>query len=154
MAISIKEYIMQNLQETVRNVKRKDGYDNDIDSGLVYRARGSVNTNMFPSVYIFEGDSDVNGEEAGSNPSIKIEMEVAIEFWCKSYDEMGTLINSLEADITKAVMADTTRGGYAEDTNVGSSTPFFDDVEKVGGRIVTFIINYWVREADPYTAGG
>lgn len=153
MATSIRELIIQNLQTAIKQVKRKNDYENDIESALVYRATNAVNTTMFPSVYIFEGDERVEEREVGSDPFVIKEMDVTVEFWMKEFENLATKVNSLEADITKAIMEDCTRGGYAMGQDVDSSIPFFQEEQNVGGRILTFSIRYVVKEIDPYTGG-
>ena len=66
---------------------------------------------------------------------------------------LAQAINSLEADIVKAIMADTTRGGYAETTEVVGSSPFFWEDSSIGGRIIIFSVIYEVKESDPYRGG-
>ena len=153
MATSIREYIMDDLIADIKTVKKVNGYDNDISDGRVFRASASVDTNAFPSVYVFEGDeSIVEREYSGSNTHVVKDMEVLVEVWDSSYDDLAGLINSIEADVIKAILADSTRGGYAIVTEQTGSTPFFVESENIGGRIISFNIRYEHKEIDPYTA--
>ncbi len=152
MATSIREYIMDNLIASIRNVKKANGYDNDVSDERVFRASPSVDTNAFPSVYVFEGDEMiVEREMFGSNTKVIKDMEVLVEVWDSSYDDIAERINSLEADTIKAIMADSTRGGYASYTEQTGSTPFFIDNNNIGGRIIAFTIRYEHKELDPYS---
>jgi len=153
MTSSIREHIIDNLITAIKTVKKSAGYDNDISDGRVFRAAASVDTNAFPSVYVFEGDElIVEREHAGSATRIFKDMDVLVEVWVSDYDDLSVTINSIEADVIKAIMADTTRGGYAVTTEQTGSTPFFLDGSNIGGRIISFNIRYGHRESDPYTA--
>jgi len=59
-------------------------------------------------------------------------------------------INTVEADIAKALMAAPTRGGYAVDTIVQPSERFLDDA---GASGITIVVNvpYRTDLTDPYT---
>lgn len=153
MSTSIREYIMLNVVACVKNVKGHNGYDNDIDDERVYRSSASVDTDLFPTVYVFEGDETVIEREIqGTATSVIKDMDVLVEVWQSSFDNLAQKINSLEADIIKAVMADSDRGGYAMLTEQTGSTPFFYGDENTGGRIISFNIRYEHKETDPYTA--
>jgi len=153
MATSIKELIIQNMQTAVRAVKKKDSYDNDLEYGAVKRGDNStINLAVMPSVFIFEGDETTDDREfAGANTLIHLELEVMVELWVSAEEDLSIAINSLEADVIKAVMVDAGRGGYALTTELGGSTPFFLEGQAKGGRIISFVITYVRKETDPYS---
>ena len=152
MATSIREYIIQNLQTAIRTVRKSNSYDNDIDSSSVYRAVASGDVTKFPSVYIYEADESIYGREInGSNTQVIKDMEVLIVVFISDYGALATEINSIEADVVKAVMVDSTRGGYAEYTEQVGSAPFLLDGISIGGRTISVNVRYAHKEIDPYT---
>jgi hypothetical protein len=118
----------------------------------VFRARASGDVVNFPSVYIYEGDEIIDSRELlGSSTKIIKDMEVMIVVFVSDYSDLAIEINSLEADITKAIMVDSTRGGYAQYTEQAGSSAFFLEGENIGGRTIVLTIRYEHKESDPYT---
>jgi hypothetical protein len=152
MSTSIRELIIQNIQTSVRNVRKSNGYDNDLPSGSVHRALASINNMVFPCVMIFEGDEKiVEREYSGTNTKVVKDFDITIEILTTDWENLSTTVNSLEADVLKAIMADTTRNSYALTTEEQGSNPFFQEGTDIGGRALSIKVRYLHKETDPYT---
>jgi len=66
---------------------------------------------------------------------------------------IDTRQNQVAADIEKALMVDSTRGGYAIDTDVGDAAPFDDEELGLTGIAIEVAVTYRTLENDPYTQG-
>jgi hypothetical protein len=151
MSDSIREQIIQNFQTAVRTVRKGSGYQFDIDYSSVQRGNTlSVNLDVLPAIYIFEGDERTIEREHCGTDTLVLELDVNIEIWCSDADNLSQVANNLEADVIKAIMADFTRGGLAMYTERMGTTPFFLENSHIGGRIVSFIVRYEAKENDPY----
>ena len=60
-----------------------------------------------------------------------------------------TTLNTVRADIEKALMADVTRGGYAHNTEIQSPQEFVDSNDATG-VVVFFDVTYRTDQYDPY----
>ena len=153
MTDSIREQIIQNFQTSLRNVRKINGYQFDLDYSSVKRGDTlSVDTDVLPAIYIFEGDERIIDREHAGRDSLILELDVNIEIWCSDADNLSRTAKNLEADIVKAVMADYTRGGLAMYTERLGTTPFFIEGSAVGGRIASFFVRYEALEHDPYNS--
>lgn len=160
MADSVAERIMKQLQATIEGVTVSNGYANTIHSVQRFQADGqpAVHGN---GVLIIDGDDSVefDGPLAGAYSLLSRRRHVDLVLIAQQDpDEDGRsaseLLNSLEADVRKAVNADHTRGGDALDTQETQAGEI--DVQ-VGmpelRRIVGYDIRYRHRRTDPTIAG-
>jgi len=151
MADSIKELIMKDIVVSVQKIKAGLGYSNTFENSAVERNKTTpINASVFPAAFIYEGaETVVEREQMGDDSLIILELPVSIEAWCYDANNLSECINSLEADVIKAVMTDHTRGGNAHCTQVIGSEPFLVEGKNMGGRIISFLITYECREKDP-----
>lgn len=151
---SIREQIVQNIQSAIRNVKKKDDYQFDIDHGQVKRNFNTLinDMNIFPCVYLFEGsEEEIGRQSSGSTQLVQYSFDVSAVICITEGDELSRYINNLEADVRKAVMVDSGRNDLAHYTESIGSEPFALEGTEIGGRTVFFKIVYEVNEANPYS---
>ena len=149
---SIKELIIKNIVAAIQNVQKSNGYQNNIPYNLIERGKTEVDTNEMPLVLVYEGEEVVVENEFGTSLRVIQDLPVIVELWYADIDNLSESINSYEADIIKAVMADNDRGGYAMYTVRSGSVPFFYQDEKpMGGRDIMFTVRYESLENDPYS---
>lgn len=154
MADSIRELILQNLESAIKNVKTTNGYNNNIPDENVKRGK-VVPVDIregIPGVFIYVDDDPVVNRELGINIKTHRELKVLLEVWQTSAEvDLPAKINEIEAEVIKAVMVDRKRGGYAIDTALENSEAFYLEGEKrVGGMIITVVISYYHKEANPF----
>lgn len=151
---SIKELIMEDITDAIREAQATKGYANTLETRAVVRGRETVDSGIMPIVMVFEG-ADVKDttpeSEFGSEIINHRILSVVVDLYVSTRENLTTKLNSLEADIIKAVMVDPTRGGYAVSTSFEESMPGFDVEDKaIGGRELTFNVHYTMIETDPY----
>lgn len=62
---------------------------------------------------------------------------------------IDTRLNRLRSSIEKALLADTTRGGYARNTRIDSVLKAWDEAGNIAGILVIAIVHYRITETDP-----
>jgi hypothetical protein len=150
MSDSIRESILLNLKTTLEGITTVAGYNYTILSVQRWQSRGN-NYASVPCIVINSGAED---KEPGPDPQTTCKFIVFIEATHRQDDDStensDTIISKLLADIEKAVMADYTRGGYAEDTKILGNVPF-ETVEgqPAFGIIVNVEIHYRHKNTDP-----
>ena len=150
MADSIKEAALKDLESAVKNVKIANGYTNDIEDNAVLRnATMPNNFNILPAAFIYEGKPEKVGYECGTNYKIIWDLPVMIEVWGSDVDDLTGLLDSLETDITKAVMVDEERGGNAMFTEPSGTERVISPGDEMGVMVMGFNIRYECRENDP-----
>ena len=117
MADSIRELIQKDIDTTLKTISKDNGYSNDIVSVQRFKQQGNSFAKC-PVIVQYAGDET---KEPGPDPMTSCKFPVYIGIFIKhdsNADSKDTdeLINSFLADIEKALMADVTRGGYAEST--------------------------------------
>jgi hypothetical protein len=151
---SIKELIVDNITDAIREIQITNGYANTLETRTVVRGRETPGANISPIVMVFEGADIKNTtpeSEFGSEIINHRSLSIVVDLYVSTRENLTTKLNSLEADIIKAVMVDQTRGGYATTTSFEESMPGFDVEDKaIGGRELTFHVSYTMIETDPY----
>lgn len=154
MSTSIREYILQNIKSTLEQVTEANGYNNTIASVQRFMQNGNTFESI-PCVVIAEAPETKRPEP---NPNFTCLLTVDILIYTRQEESdttaTGTILNSLLADVEKALMVDVTRGGYAHDTNITSNEPF-DTVpgQPDAGIILSIEIEYQHKQTDPTIAG-
>lgn len=109
-----REYILQDLVTTLAGVRVASGYESDVQAvGRTMEHWDKVSE--FPALYLFNGDERIEHKPGLMERGI---WTVGIVGYVKSEDQKSELVEALVGDVKRAVMVDTTRGGYATATTV------------------------------------
>lgn len=155
MADSVKESCVKNLKTTLETVTEANGYANTIQS--VQRATYRGQTSLAkPYIVIEQGPETA---EDTNNIHIGKRLQVALLiYWSQlDTDDRSTdeYLNSLQADIEKAVMGNRMLNGKAIDVSpIGAEEMDLVNEQGVIVELVfalTFEISYRHNMADPYT---
>lgn len=125
MADSIRELIQKNIDTTLKTISKASNYANDIADVQRFKQQGNSFAKV-PVIIQYAGDET---KDPGPDPMTSCKFPVYVGCYIKhdsNSDPKATdeLINSLLADIEKALMIDVTRGGYAESTFCTSNSIF------------------------------
>lgn len=118
MAESVREKIMQHIQDTLEWVTVTNGYVNTLRSVQRFRQDGQELANL-PAVILIEGSDDV--ESNGPLELVSRTMTVSVVIIHQQETDTDArsaseVMNSLIADVQRAMQVDHTRGGLALDT--------------------------------------
>lgn len=154
MPTSVRESIILNLATLLATITSVNGYSNTIASVQRWKQHGNAFVDV--PLIIIQEDSESRKEDTFSLTSCT--MTVVLELWHRqdpaSNDGTFVILNSLLADITKALKIDITRGGYALDTSVTSVEPFIAGKgEEHAGLFIEVEIEYRHQQSDPAVAG-
>lgn len=150
MTTSIRESILENIKTVLEAITVVGGYNNDIESVQRWKQRGNI-TKDVPCIVINAG---MEVKDPGPDPQSTCKFTVTLDVYMRQDDtdttNSDTALNSLYLDIEKALMADYTRGGYAEETSIRSAVPF-ESVEgqPTFGIIIELEIMYRHSRTDP-----
>jgi hypothetical protein len=152
MSLSIRENILANLKTTLEGITAAAGYTHTM-AGVSRWSSKSNETRQTPCIVINSGPEEKLQQP---NPQATCRLTVYLDVWMRSPDTdttaSDTYLSSLLADVEKAVMADHTRGGYAENTAVVSAVPFETvDGQPVFGIVVEVLITYKHSITNPYS---
>jgi hypothetical protein len=154
MADSVREQIVQNLTDAIRQVKTANGYQNNIADENIKRGKTTpVDVlNEVPGVFIYQDSDPVAEREYGAVPQVYRDLGLLLEIWQTATEvQLDTKINELEGEIILAIMQDPTRGGKALYTEVeGSETFYLEGEKRIGGSIVTITIRYGHAAGNPF----
>lgn len=160
MSDSVAERIMKHLQTTLEAVTVENGYGNTFQSVQRFQAEGQDPADGNTCLLI-DGDDVVefDGPLAGSYSLVSRRKHIDLVLLARQdVDEdarsASELMNSLEADVRRAVNQDHTRGGDAIDTEETQASE--TDVQ-LGmpelRRVLGYDIRYRHRRTDPTVAG-
>lgn len=156
MIIDVRENILSDIEETLKGISKERGYNNTFAPGAVQRYIVNGNRkSVFPCAIITAGPED---SSPGPDPYYTNHFTVGIEMFTAQEETDLTptdkILNSLRADILKALMATYTRGGYARETILKSSTPIIEvEGQPYAGLILELDIVYLQSFNDPAVAG-
>lgn len=143
MADSVREQIMKHVQATLEGITVENGYANTLRSVQRFRQDGQELANL-PAAILIEGgdDVDLNGPLELTSRTMTVSV-VLIQQQDTDVDAKSAseLMNSLIADVQRAMQVDHRRGGVAIDTtesgigdmNVDEGQP--ELVQTIGYRI-------------------
>lgn len=143
MADSVRERIMKHVQTTLEGITVENGYANTLRSVQRFRQDGQELANL-PAAILIEGgdDVDLNGPLELTSRTMTVSV-VLIQQQDTDVDAQSAseLMNSLIADVQRAMQVDHRRGGVAIDTtesgigdmNVDEGQP--ELVQTIGYRI-------------------
>lgn len=154
MPTSVRENIIANIATAVGNVSTSNGYNNTLASVQRFQQAGLSVATVPTAVVNF----DQERKNVGPADRVDCQLDVSIDVWAIHDTDAvsgstSTLVDSLAADIEKAVMSDTSRGGYARDCYVESVTPFrLAEGQPYVGATLSVRIAYMHQLDDPFTA--
>jgi len=156
MPDSVAERIMQHLQAAIESIQTENGYANTMH--LVQRLQQDGQAPVHGNgVHVIDGDDFVEGViMAGDHDLVSRRRHVDLIIVAQQDDALSAseLMNSLEADVRRAVNADWTRGGLAVNTEETQANE--TDIE-IGmpelRRVLGYEIRYRTRRTDPTIAG-
>lgn len=150
---------MQHLQATLEGVTVANGYGNTLHLVERFQQEGQAPV-MGHGCYLIDGDDTVEGILlAGTQDLLSRRKHVDVVIIARQDVDQDArsaseLMNSLEADVRKALNLDHTRGGLAVNTEETQANEL--DVE-IGmpdlRRVVSYDIRYRHRRLDPTIAG-
>ena len=146
---------MRHIQTTLEGITVENGYANTLHRVERVLQRGQSLAS--PMAYLLEGDDDVvtalGGGQAGA--LTLREIQVGIVPVVQQEDDVDArsaseVMNSLIADVQKAMQVDAQRGGAAVETDeVGISSIQIDEGQPVLSCAVAYRIRYRHRRTDP-----
>ncbi len=148
MAESIREQIVQDLVTAIAGVRKTSGYELDVQT--VDRARRTkYQQHELPAVNLWELREK---KESGPSGLVTCHLSLLLEITVLDLRYQAALSNQAMAAVTKAVLAERTRGGLAVDTVEGENETFTGETnDPTGGVRVGVEIEYRHKEDDPYT---
>lgn len=151
---------MRNVQTTLEAVSVGNGYQNTLTSVQRFRQDGQEMKDM-PMVVLLEGGDDVESDGpigGGSSLTSRSLTLSVVLVQQQNTDEDGRsaseVMNSLLADVQKAMQVDHTRGGVALDTEeIGVGDLDAEEGQPELVQTVSYRIRYRHRRTDPTIAG-
>lgn len=149
LTVPILERIARNIEQTLKEVRVSGGYFNDL---IVERRRGRGNTVRDRLAVLHQGNAQT--EEGPSNYRTWLQ-----EFWVEVFvcqSETATaptdeVINTIRADVERALMVDPRRGeNQVHDTIIRSALNFETVDGSAEGVTVAFDVRYRTNIDDPY----
>lgn len=146
---SVIENILDNLVTTMASITTGGGYNYTV--GLADRYNigvlvpEQIPDHQFPAVFVVETESNPGGFDSRgqSGPqTLRRTLLADLVAWNKTpRDTLSPDLQKLTEDMTKVVMVDRTRGGYAEMTEIGKTTwgfgtPEIDPFNRVTMQVV------------------
>jgi len=149
MADSVREKIIKNIVTTLQAVV-PPAYTTTIRKVERIKTVG-LNIQEFPTILIIPADETKTQEPLDKYTT---KFGIILECWIRNQGDISVEVNTLLADVEKALMTDYTRGGVAVDTKLVSNSAFYNEVNKpYGGIEIRIEIHYRHKYNDPYTAG-
>jgi len=115
--------IIDNIRDTLKGIQKGTAITLADGTSYVYKTTFAlVSTKLklfteigenYPAIFINAGDSN---EEATKKRYYKSEMEFVLTMYYKQNDDIEDDLSDLFDDVTKAMMQDISRGGYATQT--------------------------------------
>ena len=151
---SRREQIMKNIKVVLEQIKTDSGYENTIKNVQRFDDRGNNSTET-PYIVILEDDDDARPEpDPNYTYNFPIMIDVFISQTAEDLLSTAERVNSILADVQKALMADHTRGGVAITTDLLGSSPFSKTQGQPNSGITQrIIVEYQCSRTDPTAAG-
>jgi len=152
--VSVKEKIVQNIEDALKLIRRANGYENNVE--VVERWEQAGNSlAIVPAIHIH---SEI--KQSTDMPGLVTQciVTVTIDAWVchdktKFAKSSDAYLDTVESDIIKAVMTDYQRSGYAEKTEMSAPVQIFHETrgEATCGVICKFDVHYKHLTGDPRT---
>lgn len=129
MEVSIREKIMQNLLETLKEVKTESGYANTLGSVQRWTKRGNSFSDP-PVIVLRSAEEECISEDKEASTICTFLVSVECYFPDPTEDGRPTdeVFLSLLEDIRTVLLWDVTRGGLAKNTFLAGSGPSVEEV--------------------------
>lgn len=147
---TIRENILEDIRTTLADITTANGFNNTIVSVQRWLQRGNDIT-LVPCIVISSGPED---KQPAPNPLMTCKLAIYLDVYTRQAESdtqaTETILHSLLGDIEKALMADYTRSGLAQETNFRGNT-LFQAVEGSPhvGIIIELEIIYQHNQDDP-----
>jgi hypothetical protein len=159
MSDSVREQIMKNLQSTLQTITVENGYANTLNA--VERVLQQGQSSQPPMAYVLEGDDSVvpGGPLFGADRLLARQLNVGVVVVVQQDETVDArsaseVMNSLIADVQKAVQVDYSRGGLAINTEETSvSAVQIEEGMPVLSSTIVYEITYRHRRTDPTLVG-
>ena len=152
---SVREQMMKNIQASLAGITIENGYANTLNA--VERLLQSGQSSLLPMAYLLEGDDDVTSEAPLGLLSRQLSVGVVLLVQQDDHVDARSAseaMNSLIADVQKAVQLDERRGGVAVNTvETGVSPVQIEEGMPVLSCTVAYRISYRHSRLDPTIAG-
>ena len=152
MSNSQRENIIANVVTALGNVTTGNGYNNTLVSVQRFQQDGLSVASVPCAVVNFDQERKV----VGPLDRVTCTLDIGIDIWAV-HDPVtvsgstATLLDSLAADVEKAVMQDTSRGGYARDCFIETVMPFrLTEGMPVSGMSLRLTCTHVHDISDPY----
>lgn len=155
MAFPVNENIAQDVENTLRRVQQKAGYNFDL---IVERSPRKTNPRDSLAL-VLQGDPEkldgltssvAGGEDGVTYWNMPFEVALFVVDSEKVETPTDQRVNMIRADVEKAIMEDPTRGGLAEDTVIEAPQHFSTANTAHRGIIVNFHCKFGTAGNDPY----
>lgn len=147
---SIDERVAIAVETRLKGVRRAAGFNTDLRVNRFKMGQDESIADYDAAIY--EGDDTFQSDTAQGY--FTYDKQFAVVFWVRESRESGTppdqRINTIRADIVKAIMQDPQFGGLALDTFMQGFRRADPDHGIYGG-LIEFDVRYRVREDDPYS---
>jgi len=152
---SVRENIIANVATALGNISTANGYGNDITGGIQRFLQTGLTVASVPTIVVQFDNED---KSLGPVEQYTCTLTIGISVWCV-HDTASIsgytwpVIDSIVTDVEKAVMVDTTRGGYAHDCEVRSIEGFsITQGQPYVGANVQLVVSYAHAASNPETA--
>lgn len=154
MATTVREQIISNIATALGNITTGNGYENTLQSVQRFMQDGLSVADVPTVVVTMEEERKSLGMTDRADCNLMVTCDVyAVHDQGSVSGSTAALVDSLAADVEKAVMADTTRGGLARTCEVESVIPFrLAEGQPFVGATVSLRITYTHDAGSPYTA--
>lgn len=160
MPLPILTQIMTNLAAAIATVTTGNGYA--VTVAAVHQPATVADFGRTPPgdyiVQLVQEDPEIAEEASynGNPPRVGWRQPVSMDLIYRPSDaatgSLQAALNLFEAEVIKAIMADTTRGGLAIDTQLSPPRWWTDPSEGTVGKTLMIVITYRHKENDPTTA--
>ena len=149
MADSIAEKIIANIKTTLEGVTVAAGYNNTVK--VVYRdPLAALDLQLYPAIFIAIGSDDTDPmAKSVSHRSLNFTLEI----WIRREKDISQAIESIRADVQKAMMVDVRRGANAVNTLERSSSYILIMGEIPEAAVqIGYTVDYRTKIEDPFSA--
>jgi hypothetical protein len=161
MKLSIKEQIVLNIEETLKNVAPTDGYNFSYHVERWDRVESALRPFKLVIVEGKDRQDSLTTSSIGDGAHRYKRLPIALQVYLIQSETLerpyAQLINLVEADLEKAIFQDDSRGGLAHQTVLeedDGGEPFEDVETGWAGLIYFFTVQYNHPANDPYERGG
>jgi hypothetical protein len=150
--VSVKEKIVQDVEEALQGISRANGYENNLE--VVERWEQDGNSKeLVPALFIH---SELKSSEELPGLVTRCVVTITIDCWVchdktKFAKSSDAYLDTFESDIIKAVMDDYQRSGLAEKTEYSGPAEKFHEQDGAAtcGIICRFDVQYKHVTGDP-----